>query len=467
MDRDCQFQTTTIPLNDSITENPWDSFGGKAVIASIGKVIFTSLCLAIVVSPLQAQTLNQQVVAMEERREQEFEDFFQRDFTSVTQDATGIAQTLARLGKETQTTPAVLWVTPRETNLRLVLITPNGEPIVRELYNVPQKRLLKTIQEFVADINNPNRPPNLIAAQQLHQWLLGPYEAEFLQKNNIDMILFCLGAGIRALPLAALHDGEKYLVEKYTLTQIPAFNLIDTQYRNNQSASILAMGASQFANQPPLLAVPVELQTILNVSESGALPPNPQNELLLLNETFTPENLQSILADRPFDIVHIATHAAFRQGTPQASYIEFFNETLSFEQFAQLPWQPLRTELLVLSACQTALGDRQAELGFAGLALQAGVKSAIASVWEVSDAGTLALMAEFYQQLAAVNTKAQALQQAQIKMLNREIRFINNELQLSDSRIPIASELNAVVGQDSDLSHPYYWSGFNFISSPW
>lgn len=437
------------------------------MISKISKVIFTSLFLMTLSLPLQAQTLNQQVVAMEERLEREFEDFFQRDLAEVSQDSTQIAQTLAHLGAETETNPAVIWVTSNETHLRLVLITPNGKPIVRELYDVPQKRLLKTIQEFVTDIKNPTRPPNLEAAKQLRQWLVNPYEVDFLRANNIDTILFCLGKGIRGLPLAALHDGEQFLVEQYVLTQIPAFNLINTKYQKIQAGSILAMGASQFANQPPLLAVPVELEAVLRESESVKSSRDSQNELLLLNETFTQKNLQAILADRSFDIVHVATHAAFRRGNPEASYIEFFDEALNFEQFSQLPWQPLQTELLVLSACQTALGDRQAELGFAGLALQSGIKSAIASVWDVSDAGTLALMAEFYQQLSVATTKAQALQQAQIKMLNHEIHFVNKELKLSRSVVPISQELSTVIGQASDLSHPYYWSGFNFISSPW
>ena len=432
----------------------------------MGKVIFASLFLMTLSVPLQAQTLNQQVVSMEEQRKREFEDFFQRDLAGVTQDATQIAQTLARLGAETQTNPAVLWVTPRETHLRLVLITPNGKPIVRELYDVPQKRLLKTIQEFVTDIKNPNRTPNLEAAKQLHRWIIEPYEAEFLRANKIDTILFCVGAGIRGLPLAALHNGEQFLVEQYALSQIPAFNLIDTNHQNIQTGSILAMGASQFSDQPPLLAVPVELETVLRESKPVKSSQDSQNQLLLLNETFTQENLQSILADRSFDIVHVATHAAFRRGNPEASYIEFFDEALNFEQFSQLPWQPLQTELLVLSACQTALGDRQAELGFAGLALQSGIKSAIASVWDVSDAGTLALMAEFYQQLSVAKTKAQALQQTQIKMLNNEIRFGDDELKLSTKFVPIPPELSTVIGPKSDLSHPYYWSGFNFISSP-
>ena len=65
----------------------------------------------------------------------------------------------------------------------------------------------------------------------------------------------------------------------------------------------------------------------------------------------------------------------------------------------EMEWDTPRVELLVLSACRTALGDEQAELGFGGLAVASGVKSALASLWYVSDQGTLGLMTEFYSQL--------------------------------------------------------------------
>ncbi|MBD2017392.1 CHAT domain-containing protein [Microcoleus sp. FACHB-53] len=124
------------------------------------------------------------------------------------------------------------------------------------------------------------------------------------------------------------------------------------------------------------------------------------------------------------------------------------------------------TELLVLSACRTALGDREAELGFAGLAAQAGVKSVLGSVWNISDEGTLALMTEFYQQLKQAPMKAQALQQAQLAMLKGEVRFEGGELRTTaGEKLPLPPELAKL--EDQDFSHPNYWSGFTMIGSPW
>ncbi|MFM7189576.1 MAG: CHAT domain-containing protein, partial [Microcystaceae cyanobacterium] len=122
-------------------------------------------------------------------------------------------------------------------------------------------------------------------------------------------------------------------------------------------------------------------------------------------------------------------------------------------------------ELLVLSACQTAVGNKEVELGFSGLALQAGVKSAIASFWPVSDAGTLALMSEFYQRLKGAVSKAEALRQAQIAMIRGKVYLQAGELVGSRGTVTVPESL----GQDGarSLAHPYYWAGFSLIGSPW
>jgi Uncharacterized protein conserved in bacteria len=134
----------------------------------------------------------------------------------------------------------------------------------------------------------------------------------------------------------------------------------------------------------------------------------------------------------------------------------------------ELGWnQPPKVELLVLSACKTAVGDEGVELGFAGLAVQAGVKSVLASLWYVSDEGTLGLMAEFYHHLKVAPIKAEALRQAQIAMIKGQVRIENGRLILSNlnKELELPPEL-AKLGNEN-LSHPYYWSAFTMIGSPW
>jgi CHAT domain-containing protein len=122
-------------------------------------------------------------------------------------------------------------------------------------------------------------------------------------------------------------------------------------------------------------------------------------------------------------------------------------------------------ELLVLSACRTAQGDEEAELGFAGLAVQAGVKSALGSLWYVSDEGSLGLMTQFYEKLREAPIKAEALRRAQLAMLRGEVRVQKGMLVTSGSSFLLPAQL-ALLG-DIDFSHPYYWSAFTMIGNPW
>jgi CHAT domain-containing protein len=250
-------------------------------------------------------------------------------------------------------------------------------------------------------------------------------------------------------------------METYNLGLIPAFNLVNSQHRRLQDTQVLAMGASTFQasglNQLP--AVPFELAAIRQEGWSSQA---------FLNRKFTLNNLRRRLSKGEFAIVHLATHAAFQAGTPANSYIQLWDrDRLTLDQIHHLDWGSLPVELLVLSACETALGNPQAELGFAGLAYQAGVKSTLASLWQVSDRGTLALMQEFYAQLAdpAVTTKTEALRRAQLAMLRGQLQI---EAQPGGSPGSIFPRSETVTQRSSfDSSAPYYWAAFTLVGSPW
>lgn len=410
-----------------------------------------------------AKSLSEKILAMERGLEREFESYFDRDLAEVTQPPQEIARTLSRLSQETESKSAVLWAIPRADHLHLVLIVPNGEPVVIDLYNVPPARLQAVASEFHREVVNFHSPMDLTAAQQLHEWIIEPFEGE-LQGEGIETLLVCLGDGIRGLPLAALHDGQQFLIEKYSLARIPAFNLIATDYDRLQTNEFLATGASEFREQVSLPAVPVELSAIVDeLRDVGTAWPG-----VLVNETFTLANFADSIEANRLDIVHLATHAEFKPGSPQNSYIQFWDEKLDLAEIGDLDWGRSPVELLVLSACTTAVGDRNAELGFAGLTLQSGVKTAIASLWYVSDAGTLALMSEFYQQLGVAPTKAAALRQAQLRLMRgeAEIRLGPEPLLLSRDTAALP-ETPRRFSTATDFSHPFYWASFTTIGSPW
>ncbi|MEQ8753950.1 MAG: CHAT domain-containing protein [Coleofasciculus sp. G1-WW12-02] len=297
--------------------------------------------------------------------------------------------------------------------------------------------------------------PYLPLAQQLYQWLVAPVESE-LNTQEINTIAFLVDSGLRSLPMAILHDGNGFLLERYNINLMPSISLTDTRYVDVRNLEVLAMGASEFTDQNPLPAVPVELSTITEKLWSGES---------FLNSAFTLDNLKAVRNRTPFGILHLATHGEFKSGKPENSYIQFWDTKLSLDQIRELGLSNPPVELMVLSACRTALGDEEAELGFTGLAVQAGVKSALGSLWYVSDEGTLGLMTTFYSQLKQVPIKAEALRQAQLAMIRGEVRLENGQLVTPDGTILLPPQLADLP--DKELTHPYYWSAFTLVGSPW
>jgi filamentous hemagglutinin family protein len=343
----------------------------------------------------------------------------------------------------------------QQERLELILITAQGNPIRRSV-NATRAEVAQMAQEFRSQVSDrTNRSGFLVPAQQMYQWLTAPLE-EDLQQRKIKNLVYIMDSGLRSIPLAALHDGQNFIIERYSVGLMPSLSLTDTRYVNVKNSSVLAMGASQFVGQSPLPAVPMELSTIVGKLWSGRS---------YLNDSFTLENLKDARQEASYGIIHLATHAEFKISNPQKSYIQFWNSQLHIDQLRQLALKKPPVELLVLSACRTALGDEQIELGFAGLAAQAGVKSVLGSLWYVSDQGTLGLMAEFYNQLKHAPIKAEALRQTQLAMLKGEVRLQEGNLIVSTGRFPLPPTL-APVG-NSELSHPYYWSAFTMIGNPW
>lgn len=408
---------------------------------------------------IQGGNIGGAIAGVEENWEIQFEDYFETDFPNYQRQATEIAQLLENRYRQTQEKAAVLWLIPLEDQLCIMLITPGQAPRNWQNKEVSQAELTRTLNDFRNRLILPVRRITnsyLRPAQQLYTWIFQPIES-VLEAEGIDSLILCTGEGLRSLPFAALHDGDRFLIEKYSLSRIPAFNLTDFEPTDLSQARILAMGASEFETLDDLPAVEVEL---------AAITPRLWPGEALLNQDFTIDNLLAQRQEQPFKIVHLATHAAFNPGMPEDSYIQFRNERLSFDRLPDLGFDRPPVDLLVLSACETAVGDREAELGFAGLAVQAGVKSAIASLWRVSDAGTMALMTEFYQQLKTAPTKAAALRQTQLAMLRQQVYIDETELRNSRGGLSIPADLAAQALNDN-LAHPFYWAGFSLIGSPW
>ncbi|HIK10473.1 MAG TPA: CHAT domain-containing protein [Oscillatoriaceae cyanobacterium M33_DOE_052] len=380
-----------------------------------------------------------------------------------------IRETLATVVQKTDLKPAIVYAISLPEMLELVVVLPDGSTVRRVVSAAKRDALNALVREFISELTDPLgsrtrglradgkqlapleaaesvAPGYMRAARQLYDWLIAPIEAE-LQAARVDTLMFSLDAGMRALPLAALHNGEQFLVEKYRLSLIPSVALTDATYVPLHEGTVLAMGASEFqdAAVSPLPSVPVELETIARYWQGNTF----------LNRAFTVGNVRARQREEGYQILHLATHVQFYPENFRQSYIQFYDKRLSWNRLQELVWRDKPIELLVLSACETAFADPTQdisgpELGMAGLAAQTGAKSVLASLWQVDDGATSLLMREFYWQLSIQKhtVKAEALRRAQLALLRDRLRFQRGV-------------------EDLDLSHPYYWAAFTLVGSPW
>ncbi|MDB9525300.1 CHAT domain-containing protein, partial [Oscillatoria sp. CS-180] len=346
---------------------------------------------------------------------------------------------------------------PSDDDLLELILVIGDNPPQRVLTEATRAEVLAAVRRLRIELTDRTRrrlDNYLVPSQDLYSWLVAPFEAT-LEREDVGHISFVLDQGLRLTPIAALHDGNQFIIENYSVGLMPSLSLTDTRIGNVRNASVLAMGASVFTDQPPLPAVPVELAAINSLWAGDQY----------LNETFTPQTVRQERSEEAYPILHLATHGQFTDGGLDNSYIQFWNRRLGLSELPELQLNKPAVELLVLSACRTLVGGKEAELGFAGFAIKSGAKTAIAALWQVSDLETAGLMAELYTQLGQVDYKAAALQQAQLAMLRGEVTVQDNHLVWSGGKIPLPKELqNMSFG---DTQHPYYWSAFTLVGNPW
>lgn len=249
--------------------------------------------------------------------------------------------------------------------------------------------------------------------QQAYHWLIQPAESA-LKQQKIETLVFVLDSQLQNLPMAALHNGDHYLIEDYAIALTKSLKLIQSPPLEPEQLKALTAGLSE-ARQGfrPLPGVASEVEQISHQI----------NTRVLLDQTFTAEELKKAIQETPFPIVHLATHGQFSSDAEETFILTWDSQinVRELDTLVKSRSQPLQNpiELLVLSACKTAQGDERAILGLAGVALRSGARSTLATLWAVRDRSTAEFMVYFYQHLNQPGmSKAKALQQAQINLLH-------------------------------------------------
>jgi CHAT domain-containing protein len=292
---------------------------------------------------------------------------------------------------------------------------------------VSRGELTAAVRRFRIAIERPNtgdqyRQP----AGALYRWLLAD-AAPWLASQKINTLVFVPTGPLRTIPLSALLDGNQFLIERYAVATTPAITLIPTLATPSSNRVLIAGLTKSVQGFAGLPGVNDEMRTIEAIYPGQALK----------DEGFSLASISTDLSAAGFSVAHLATHGEFNADHRQ-SFILTYDSRLTMDGLqVALARREDPLDLLVLSACSTAAGDDRAALGLAGVAIQAGAKSALASLWSISDEATAVLMGDFYKsRKAGGETKAQSLRDAQLTLL-----------------------------RSPDYKHPSYWAPYLLIGN--
>ncbi len=340
------------------------------------------------------------------------------------------------------TTAAVFYTIILPEKLGVILSLPN-QPLKLHIHEITKKEL----EDKVEDVRSSLIEPNSKAAslyQELYSWLIQPFEKELTANKQIKNLAFVLDGELRNIPMSVLLDkNNKFLIEKYAVAVAPGLDLVKPKpITEIQNLRVLTAGLSELQKDLPahqgfegLPYVKLELEEIQNLGLSSEV---------ILNQSFLTPTIRKEINAATFPIIHLATHGKFSSDV-ENTFILVWDNRINVKDLKNLLQknqlnQSLSIELLVLSACETAIGDKRAALGLAGVAVRAGARSTLATLWSVADESTAELMREFYRQLKNAKknniNKVQALQAAQLSLINNE-----------------------------KYKHPYFWAPFVIVGN--
>jgi CHAT domain-containing protein len=344
--------------------------------------------------------------AVEQMKTVELEDYFQDEC---------VARLRSRVRSLEALAPRTAVVYPVILPGRLDLLVSAGDEIEKVSVPVPAAAIEARAHAFRRLLEKRSTREYLPHAQQLYDWLVRPLEP-FLAARSVDTVVVVPDGALRGIPFAALHDGTDFLVHRYAIATQPALSLVESGGGVAGRRALLAGLSEPVQDFPGLPQVRQELEDVGLLFESRRLD----------NAAFRVPAMREAMDATPYSVLHIASHGEFGPD-PRRTFLLTWDGRMTMDQLERLVKSGrLRdepVELLTLSACRTASGDDRAALGLAGVAVKAGARSALATLWYVNDDASSALVTQFYRALSAgAPGKAHALRLAQ-EGLRADLRY--------------------------------------------
>jgi len=355
--------------------------------------------------------------------------------------------------------------------LFIILTTPTISKGMESL--ISYKSLSHNIAQFRNKLLDPTSN-YLNEAKKLYQIIFSPVQ-KYLDQEEAKILMLSIDDILRYIPFATLHDGDSFIIEKYALSIFTPAAGIDIKDLPQKNWSVSALGVSRkIRSFCPLPAVNLELDSIVketqHLDDDGILP-----GVVYLNEQFTISALNEAIIRRD-PVLHIASHFKFQPGDVDDSFLLLGDGTeLTLKMLEENNYNLSKVDLLTLSACETAMGGKNARgkeiESFGVMAQLKGAKSVMATLWQVSDISTGLFMKQFYNvhNTQKMLTKAEVLQQIQISFLNGLVKQQETNIQTRGSSI-FHTKTNVPENKinndiNKNYSHPYYWAPFILIGN--
>ena len=325
---------------------------------------------------------------------------------------------------------AIIYTLVLEDRLSVILHLP-GQPLQHFSTEVSAGEVRDVAKQLRQQLVIRSQRQYFPLAQQVYSWLIGPAR-KAIDSSSVETLVFVLDGPLQNIPMASLYDGNRFLIEDYAVALTPGLELLNPKVWDASNLSVLTAGITK--GRQGLAPLPYVEKEIDEINS------NISDHTVLLNQKFTQEALSQRLKSTTYPIVHVATHGQFGS-TAEETYLVAWDKLIHVQEISQMLQANLGSregiELLVLSACETASGDRQAVLGLAGVAIKAGARSTVGSLWAINDEATSHLVGYFYERLTQPGaTRAGALREAQLKLL-----------------------------QNPQYQHPVYWAPYILLGS--
>ncbi len=325
---------------------------------------------------------------------------------------------------------AIVYTLVLEDRLSVILHLPN-QPLQHFSTAVSARDVSDIATQLRQQLVIRSRREFFPLGEAVYGWLIAPAR-DAIDQSGIETLVFVLDGPLQNIPMAALYDGDRFLIEDYAVALTPGLKLLNPQPWDTSKLKALVAGITE--SQQGRSPLPYVGEEVKKIEDSI------RRHTVLLDQAFTQEALSTRLNATAYPIVHVATHGQFGS-TPEETYLVAWGELINVRDVSQMLQAHLGDregiELLVLSACETASGDRQAALGLTGVAIKAGARSTVGSLWAINDEATSQFVGYFYKQLVQPGmSRSEAMRSAQLQMLN-----------------------------DPEYKHPIYWAPYILLGS--